>query len=87
MKRYGNNKSTLIFLQIVYRSLGIPSPYTKFIKGIIWEWFTKDGVLKKDYIQVVEHGIVVKNPKQNMHELEKHPKLTNEMVHILQKMK
>jgi hypothetical protein len=29
----------------------------------------------------------VKNPKQNMHELEKHPKLRNEMVRILQKTK
>jgi hypothetical protein len=37
-------------LQIVYRSLGIPSPYAEFIKGTMWEWFTKDGVLKEIYI-------------------------------------
>jgi hypothetical protein len=50
VKRYGNDKFALTFLQIVYKSLGVPSPYAKFIKGTMWEWFTKDGVLKEIYI-------------------------------------
>jgi hypothetical protein len=46
MKRYGNNKSALIFLQIVYKSPSVPSPYAKFTRETMWEWFIKDGVLK-----------------------------------------
>jgi len=44
-------------------------------------------VLKENYIQAIDHRTIVKNPKQNMPKLEEHPKLKDEMVHILQKMK
>jgi hypothetical protein len=53
----------------------------------MWEWFTKNGVLKENYIQVIECGTTKKNPKQNMLELEKHLKLRDEMVFLLQKMR
>jgi len=49
----------------------------------MWEWFTKNGVLKKNYIQAIECGTTKKNPKQNMFELKKHPKLRDEMVFLL----
>jgi hypothetical protein len=49
MKRYGNNKFVFTFLQIVYKPLSVPSPYAKFTRGTMWEWFTKDGVLKENY--------------------------------------
>jgi hypothetical protein len=63
------------------------NPYAKLIREAMWEWFTKDGVLKENYIQTIERNTIVKNPKQNMPKLEEHPKLRNEMLHILQKMK
>jgi hypothetical protein len=44
-------------------------------------------VLKENYIQATKRKTIVKNPKQNMLKFEEHPKLKNEMVHILQKMK
>jgi hypothetical protein len=50
----------------------------------MWEWFTKEGVLKENYIQAIERRTIVKNPKQNMPKLKEHPKLRDEMVHILQ---
>ncbi len=87
VKRYGNNKSTLTFLQTLYKSLGVPNPYANLTRGTMWEWFTKDGVLKENYIQIKECRTIAKNPKQNMPKLEEHPKLRDEMVHILQKMK
>jgi hypothetical protein len=49
----------------------------------MWEWFTKDGVLKENYIQVAKCGTIMKNPKYNMLELEKHLNLKDETMHIL----
>jgi hypothetical protein len=49
----------------------------------MWEWFTKDGVWKENYIQVTKCGTIVQNPKYNMPKLEKHLKLKDEMVRIL----
>jgi len=49
----------------------------------MWEWFTKDGVWRENYIQVVKCGTILKNPKYNMFELEEHFKLKDEIVHIL----
>jgi hypothetical protein len=42
VKKYGNNKIALTFLQNVYKSLGVPSPYAKLTKNIMWEWLTKE---------------------------------------------
>ncbi len=50
-------------------------------------WFINNGVLKENYIWAIEHGTPMKNPKQNMLKLEEHPKLKDEMVCILQKMR
>jgi hypothetical protein len=44
-------------------------------------------VLKENYIQSIERGTLKKNPKQNMPELKEHPKLKDEMVFLLQKMR
>jgi len=52
VKRYGNNKFVFTFLQIAYKSLGVPSPYVELSKGTIWGWFTNNGVLKENYIWV-----------------------------------
>ncbi len=75
LKSYGNNKSIFTFLQTPYKSPCIPNPYSKLTRGTMWEWFTKDGVLKENYIQATECRTIVKNPKQNMTKLEEHPKL------------
>jgi hypothetical protein len=29
----------------------------------MWEWLTKEGELKENYMQVAYHGTIVKNPK------------------------
>lgn len=43
----------------------------------MWEWFTKDGVLKENDIQAAKCGTTKQNPKQNMLELKEPPKLKN----------
>jgi hypothetical protein len=43
-------------------------------------WFTKEGVLKENYIQIVNCGTTVKNLRHNMYELKENPKLRDEMV-------
>jgi uncharacterized protein YdcH (DUF465 family) len=53
----------------------------------MWEWCTKNEVLKENYIKTVECGTTKKNPKQNMHALKEHLKLRDEMVFLLQKMR
>ncbi len=58
-----NNKIILTFLQSPYKSPCIFSPYVKLTNGIMWEWFTKDGMLKEIYIQVVECETTKKYPK------------------------
>ncbi len=55
MKSYENNKSAFSFLQINYGSPSVHGPYTRFINGTMWEWFTKYVVLKENYIQAMEH--------------------------------
>jgi len=68
MKKYGNNRTTLTFLQNVFKSPWVLSLYAKLIMSIMWEWLTKEGELKENYMEVAKHGTIVKNPKQNMPE-------------------
>jgi len=70
MKRYGNNKTTITFLQNPYKSPCVFSPYVKLTSGTMREWFTKDGMLKENYIQVMECETTKKDPKQNVIEFE-----------------
>jgi hypothetical protein len=72
MKKYGNNRTTLTFLQNAYKSLGMLSLYVKLIKSTMWEWLTKEGELKENYMEVAQHGTIVKNPKQNMPEFKEY---------------
>jgi len=69
MKRYENNKTILTFLQSPYKSPCVFSPYVKLTSGTMWEWFTKDGMLKENCVQVVECETTKKDPKQNVIEL------------------
>ncbi len=80
MKRYEKNKIALTFLQIIYKSPSIPNFYARLIKGMMGKWFTKDGVLKENYIQIVNCGTTMKNLRHNMYELKDNPKLRDEMV-------
>jgi hypothetical protein len=45
------------------------------------------GCLKENYIQATECGTTKKNPKQNMPKFKENPKLEDEMIFPLQKMK
>jgi hypothetical protein len=38
----------------------------------MWEWFTKECDLKKNYMEAAQCGTIVKSPKWNMLELEKY---------------
>ncbi len=58
----------------------IPNSYARLTKGTMGKWFTKDGVLKENYIQIVDCGTTMKNLRHNMYELEENPKLRDEMV-------
>ncbi len=53
----------------------------------MWEWFTKEGELKENYMEATQCGIEVKNPKQNLPKLEECLELHDEMVRVMQKMK
>ncbi len=63
MKRYENDIIIFALLQISYRSLGVPNQYARLTSGTMWEWFTKDGVLKKNLIQITNYGTTKENPK------------------------
>jgi len=63
MKRYGNDIIIFALLQISYRSLGVPNQYARLTRGTMWEWFTKDGVLKKKLIQTTNYGTTKEIPK------------------------
>jgi hypothetical protein len=39
------------------------------------KWFTKDGELKENYIQIVDCETIVKNLRHNIYELKENPKL------------
>ncbi len=64
MKRCGRNRSTFTFLQTLNKSSSALSPCARLTSGTMWEWFTKDGVLKENYIQATKSGTTKKNPKQ-----------------------
>ncbi len=80
MKIYENNKTAPTFLQIIYNSPSIPNCHARLTKGTMGKWFTKDGVLKENYIQIVNCGTTMKNLKHNIYELKENPKLKDEMV-------
>jgi hypothetical protein len=67
VKSYGNNKSGFSFLQTTYGSTSVHGPYARFISGTMWEWFTKYGVLKENYIQAMEHETTTKEKSQIEH--------------------
>ncbi len=50
-EEYENNKIVLTFLHNVYKSLGVPNPYAKLTRNTMWEWFTKEGELKENYME------------------------------------
>ncbi len=87
MKKYGNNKIVLTFLQNAYKSLGVPGPYAKLIRNTMWEWFTKEGELKENYMETTQHGTTMKTLKQNLPKLEEYLEICDEIVYVLQKMK
>jgi hypothetical protein len=51
IEKYENNKIILTFLYNAYKSLGVPSPYAKLTRSTMWEWFTKKGELKENYME------------------------------------
>jgi hypothetical protein len=61
----------------------VPKPYAKLTKNTMWEWFTKEGELKENYMEATQCGIEVKNPKQNLPKLEEYLELHDEMVHVM----
>ncbi len=60
-KRYGNKQITFTLLQTIYKSLGVFNLYARLTNWTMWEWFTKDGALKENYIQPMEHGTTKKS--------------------------
>ncbi len=50
----------------------MPSLYAKLTTGTMWEWFTKEGALKENYIIATQHKTSMKIPKQNLLELEEY---------------
>jgi hypothetical protein len=49
----------------------------------MWEWFTKEGELKEIYMETTQHGTIVKSPKWNLLEFDKHRELHDEIVHVM----
>ncbi len=56
-----NKQTAFTLLQTIYRSLGVFNPYARLMNWTMQEWFTKDGVLKKNYIQSMKHGTTKKS--------------------------
>jgi hypothetical protein len=53
----------------------MPSLCAKLITGTMWEWFTKEGALKENYIIATQHETSMKIPKQNLLELEEYARM------------
>ncbi len=51
VKKYGNNKIVLTFMQNAYKSQRVFSLYAMLTMGTMWEWFTKESELKKNYME------------------------------------
>ncbi len=91
MKKYGNNKIALTFLHNAYKSLGMNAykslgmsgPYAKLIRNTMWEWFTKEGELKENYMETTQYGTVLKTLKQNLPKLEEYLEICDEIVYVL----
>ncbi len=51
VKKYGNNKIVLTFMQNVCKSQGVFSFYAMLTMSTMWEWFTKESELEKNYME------------------------------------
>jgi hypothetical protein len=49
----------------------------------MWEWFTKEGELKENYMEAAQRETEVKDSKQNLLKLEEYLELHDEMVCVL----
>jgi len=61
----------------------VPRPYAKLTKNTMWEWFTKEGELKENYMEAAQRETEVKDSKQNLLKLEEYLELHDEMVCVL----
>jgi len=52
----------------------------------LWDWFKPNGEVKPNYIHVAKLEIAIKQNKRNLLIFEKHPKLRNALVNLLQEM-
>ncbi len=58
-------------------------PYAKLTKNTMWEWFTKEGELKENYMEVAQRETKLKESKQNLLKLEEYLELHDEMVRVI----
>ncbi len=49
----------------------------------MWEWFTKEGELKENYMEVAQRETKLKESKQNLLKLEEYLELHDEMVRVI----
>jgi hypothetical protein len=84
VKKYSNNPQALHFFKLL-KKRGVPSPYEKLRKASLWDWFKPNGEVKPNYIHVAKLEITIKQNKINLLIFEKHPKLQNALVSLLQK--
>jgi hypothetical protein len=63
------------------------SPYEKFSRACLWEWFITSGELKPKYKHAMGVGTTMKSNKKSMHALEDYLKVHDSLVVMLWKMR
>ncbi len=56
-------------------------------KNSLWNWFAPKGELQPNYLQVAQQGTIVRHLKQHLPFFKKCPKLQDDLVTMLQKMR
>jgi hypothetical protein len=61
------------YLQTIYQSLGIPSPYKKLARISLWTWLTSKGEHQPNYLKAMQQGTTIRHLKQHFPILEEYP--------------
>ena len=73
-------------MKLAFKTPHVPSPYEKLGRASLWNWFDDKGNLRPNFKEALELGYHVKHQKQNLHVLENHPHVRDQLVSELEKL-
>ena len=87
VKGYGRNTNAVNYLKLAFKTPHAPSSYEKLSRISLWNWFDDKGGLRPNFIEASELRHHVKHQKQNLHVLENHLHVRNQLVSKLKKLR